>query len=52
MRRNVTMMKRNKLNNNTRRKQLLKKLHRKVNMRRQDFQSQLEMSDNQHATEA
>ncbi|MCC2606298.1 hypothetical protein [Planctobacterium marinum] len=44
MKRNNVTQRRN-INCATRRKQLLKKLQRKVNMRRQDFQSQLEMQE-------
>lgn len=44
MKRNTLAQRRN-MNCATRRKQLLKKLQRKINMRRQDFQSQLEMQE-------
>ena len=45
MKRNNSLSKRRSLNSGTRRKQLLKKLHKKISMRRQDFQIQLEVSE-------
>lgn len=41
---------RRNINSGTRRKQLLKKLHRKIHMRRQDFQSQLAACDLSNAS--
>ena len=45
MKRRLSLSKRRNLNSGSRRKQLIKKLQRKVNMRRQDFQTQVEMCE-------
>lgn len=45
MKKRLSLTRKRNLNNSSRRKQLIKKLQRKVNMRRQDFQIQLAMTD-------
>ena len=45
MRKRAMLSKKRNLNANTRRKQLLKQLHRKMVMRRHDFQMQVELSE-------
>lgn len=45
MKKRLSLTRKRNLNNSSRRKQLMKKVQRKVNMRRQDFQLQLEMTE-------
>lgn len=45
MKRPIAMQRRRSLNNASRRRALLKKVQRKLNMRRQDFQLQIECEE-------
>lgn len=45
MKKRLSLTTKRNLNNSSRRKQLMKKLQRKVNMRRQDYQIQQETMD-------